>query len=257
MTKKGPPANFLTLKVDKSSPTPVYSQIAEAIKALIAQGEAPVGTPLPPERVLCEHFGVSRMTLRQAYDVLERDGLIESHRGRGTFVALPRMQKQQQEMRSFTEEITARGAVPSSSLIAFRRSKQTPADRAFFGLPGDETIYEVERVRYADKTPVALELAHIPEYLCPNLDRFNLGAQSIYQILEENYGLALAYCTEKISAALPTRRQRELLRVSGPASVLVVNRQTYTDKDTPAELAVTSYRGDFYTAVVRSIRRKK
>jgi DNA-binding GntR family transcriptional regulator len=53
-------------------------------------------------------------------------------------------------------------------------------------------LYEVERVRLADQTPVALELVHIPEYLCPNLDRFNLGSQSLYQILEENYGLALA-----------------------------------------------------------------
>ncbi|MFN7996584.1 MAG: GntR family transcriptional regulator [Bryobacteraceae bacterium] len=248
---------FLTLRVDKNSPTPVYAQIADGIKSLIAKGEVAVGTPLPPERVLCEHFGISRMTLRQAYDVLEREGLIESQRGRGTFVALPRIQKQQQEMRSFTEEIVSRGATPSSKLIGFRTIGQSAADRGFFGLADGQQLYEIERVRFADKNPVALELVHIPQYLCPNLERFNLGSSSMYQILEENYGLALAYCTEKISAAQPNRRLRDLLRISGPASVLVVNRQSFTDKGTPAELAVTSYRGDFYTAVVRSVRIKK
>jgi GntR family transcriptional regulator len=84
---------IVAIRIDKTSPTPVYAQIAEALRALLASGAAPVGTPLPPERVLCEQFSVSRMTLRQAYDILERDGLLESHRGRGTFVAPIKMQK--------------------------------------------------------------------------------------------------------------------------------------------------------------------
>src|SRR5450755_2646760 len=119
MRAKNADEPFLGLRVDKNSPTPVYAQIADAIKALIAKGGAGVGAPLPPERVLCEHFGISRMPLRQAYDGLEREGLIESHRGRGTFVSPPRLQKQQQELRGFTEEIVARGATPSSKADLF------------------------------------------------------------------------------------------------------------------------------------------
>jgi len=257
MATKAASDKFLAIRVDKASPNPAYVQIADAIKAMLREGALPIGTLLPPERVLGERFGISRMTLRQAYDVLERENLIESHRGRGTFVSPKRMQKQQQEMRSFTEEILARGLTPSSELIAFRTIRQESADRAFFELPANELLYEIERVRSADGTPVALELVHVPQYLCPNLDRFNLGSQSLYQILEENYGLTLSYCSENISATLPTRKQRKLLQISGPTALLTLNRRTYTDKDTPAEIGTTTYRGDLYTAVIRSVRRKK
>src|SRR5450759_3387514 len=168
------------------------------------------------------------MTLRQAYSALERDVLIESRRGRGTFVAPRRMQKKQQEMRSFTEEIRARGAIPSSGLVAFRTVKQTSWDRDFFGLPENEELYEVERVRFADKSPVALELVRIPRYLCPYLDRFDLAAQSMYRLLEENYGLKLAHSSEQISAAQPTRSQKRLLQIPPSTPVLIVRRRTYT-----------------------------
>jgi len=246
--------SFLRIRIDKTSPVPVYAQIGEAIKNLLKPGTIPPGTPLPPERVLCEHLGVSRMTLRQACDTLEREGFIESHRGRGTFVAPRRMEKKQQEMRSFTEEIRSRGMTPSSRLLVFRSVKQAGADLEFFGLPDTELLYEVERLRLANDQPIALERIHIPQYLCPNLDRFNLASNSIYNILEENYGLTLAHCTEQISAASPSKAQRQLLESPPNGVVLVVNRRTYSNKETPVELAITTYRGDLYTAVVHSAR---
>ncbi len=235
---------------------PAYAQISEALRNLLKPGMVPAGTPLPPERVLCERLGVSRMTLRQACDALEREGYIESHRGRGTFVAPRRMQKRQQEMRSFTEEIESRGQRPSSRVLALRPVKQTAGDLEFFGLPEEELLYEIERVRSADDVPIAVERIHIPMYLCPNLDRFNLESHSVYRILEENYNLELAHCTEHISAASPTKVQRELLHIPTKGVVLVAFRRTYSDKGTPVELATTTYRGDLYTAVVQSVRRK-
>jgi len=257
MTAQDAADRIAAIRIDKASPNPVYAQIADALRALLVSGTASVGMPLPPERILCEQFKVSRMTLRQAFDTLEREGLIESHRGRGTFVAPVKMQKKQQQMRSFTEEIRARGGVPSSKLIAFRTVKQHGADRDFFGLPDSELLYEVERVRYADGAPVALELVHIPQYLCPNLDRFDLVSQSLYRLMEENYGLALAHCTEEMSACRPTSGQRKLLQIPAAVAVLSVRRRTYSDKETPVELAVTTFRGDVYRAIVHSSRSDK
>jgi len=247
---------FAAIRIEKSSPVPVYAQIAESMRTLLRSGTIPAGTALPPERALCEQFGISRMTLRQAYEALEREGLIESHRGRGTFVAPQRLQKKQQEMRSFTEEIRSRGATPSSRLLTCHTVKQTSRDRDFFNLAQGEQLYEIERLRLADNVPVAVELIHIPQYLCPHLDRFNLAAQSIYSILEENYGVALTHCTEQISAARPTRTQKQLLEVPTGEAVLTVDRRTFGDNETPVELATTTYRGDLYTAVVHSVRSK-
>jgi GntR family transcriptional regulator len=244
----------MRIRVDKASRIPVYVQIAEAVRDLIHGGRVPVGSALPAERVLCENFGVSRMTLRQAYDVLERDGLIDCQRGRGTFIARKRIQKQQQEMRSFTEEIAARGGSPSSRLVSFSVVKQSFAARECFGLPGDQLLWEIKRVRLSDGVPIALEHVQIPCYLCPTLDRFNLRTQSLYRILEEHFDVKLARCEEGISACRPTPEQKRYLDVAQSAAILRIERRTYSANDTLVELGITAYRGDLYTAMVRSVR---
>jgi GntR family transcriptional regulator len=194
------------------------------------------------------------MTLRQAFDALERDGIIERHRGRGTFVSPNRMRKQAQKMRSFSEEIIARGGIPSSKLLSFRVVDPGPKPREFFVLPEGQKIYEIERVRFSSGVAIALENVQIPVRLCPNLDRFNLTEHSLYSILEGNYGHRLARCIEEICAAAATRVQREALNVPRGAPVLVVQRRTFADNETPIERGVTAYRADLYSAIVQSFR---
>src|SRR5215471_16417822 len=108
---------FSSIRIDKDAPTPIYLQIAESIGSLLASGALPPGYILPPERVLCEQFGISRMTLRQAMSLLDGEGLIDSRRGLGTVVTHSRVRKQNQELHSFSEEIRARGGRPESRLI--------------------------------------------------------------------------------------------------------------------------------------------
>lgn len=240
-------------RIDRGNPMPVYIQIAEALRSFLKAAGLTPGMPLPPERILSGHFGVSRMTLREAYGVLEREGVIERQRGKGTFVSA-RVRKQQQEMRSFTEEITRRGAVPSSKVLLFRTVKPVPAAKDFFALPEAELVYEIQRVRFGDRVPLALESVQIPCSLCPNLERFDLSKVSLYGILEQDCGFALARCAEEISARPPSRREKRLLELPAGVAVLVIERKTYTVNETPAELAKTTYRGDLYRAIVHSVR---
>src|SRR5205085_8312652 len=66
--------------------SPKYAQIANAIRQRVARGQWPKGHQLPTNDELAHEFGVSRVTIRQAVDLLARDGLIEAQQGRGTFV---------------------------------------------------------------------------------------------------------------------------------------------------------------------------
>jgi GntR family transcriptional regulator len=257
MLEKGELKTFLTGRIDKSSPEPMYLQIAAALKELLQAGKFSGDAPMPPERILAERFGVSRMTMRQANDVLEREGLIDRQRGRGTFATPNHIVKQAQEARSFSEEIRRRGGVPSSRLISFRSVPATASTGRYFGIAEGEPIYEIERVRLADDVPIAFESVQIPSCLCPKLERFNLIDYSLYQILEENYGLHLARSEEEHSAIQPTKTHRKLLEMPAHTAVLLVKRKTYTNENRPLELAVTAYRGDLYTAVVYSSRPRK
>jgi GntR family transcriptional regulator len=243
--------------VDKQAALPAYVQIAAGLSSVLRSGAVPAGTLLPPERVLCEQYHVSRMTLRQAMGILDREGLIESHPGRGTFVRPRRLQKQEQEFRSFTEEIRLRGGVPESKLISFDVIEPGRAAREFFDLQRSDRVYEICRLRLKDGEPLAAERAQIPQRLAPGLDRYDLSKKSLYATLEGRYGLVLEKSLEEISAELPNGKDRRLLKVPAKTAVLVVNRRTFSNAGAPLELTESRYRGDMYTAVVHSVRNQK
>ena len=75
--------------VDASSPLPLYYQVYRSLLGRIRGDEYTPGDALPPERRLTELYGVSRITVVKALDLLERDGVIERQHGRGTFVREP------------------------------------------------------------------------------------------------------------------------------------------------------------------------
>ena len=245
------------IRLDKAAAEPVYLQIAAAVRELLRSGRIAPGAALPPEQILAKQFGVSRMTMRQANDVLEREGLIERQRGRGTFAVQNRLVKQEQETRSFSEEIRRRGGVPSSRLVSFKTIEAPAAIAAHFDIAPGAPMYVIDRVRLADGIPMALESVQIPVSRCPNLERFNIVDHSLYQIFEENYGIELARSEEEISAIAPNRNHRKMLQLPPSVAVLLVKRRTYTADGKLFELATDAYRGDLYVAIVQSTRTKR
>ena len=236
---------------------PIYLQIAEGIGALLKEGVFPPGYFLPSERSLCEQFGISRMTLRQAMGLLDREGLIDSHRGRGTIVTSGALRKKGQELKSFSEEIRERGGKPESQVLSLERKIPSESALAFFGLTEGQKVYEILRLRLNDGEPLAVELACIPERLCPGLERFDLAKNSLTQILGETYGLHLESCVEEFTAEVPNVQIRQLLGLTKNSAVLVANRKTFADDGRAVELARSTYRGDRYGAIVHSVRKKK
>lgn len=252
-----PPNPLREVRVDRTASEPAYLQIAASIREMLRGGQIKPETAMPPERVLARQFGVSRMTMRQANDLLEREGLIERRPGRGTFAVQNRIVKQEQETRSFSEEIRSRGGVPSSRLISLKTLEASWSLGEYFGIAPGDPIYEIQRVRLADDVAIAFESVQIPAAMCPYLERFNLVDHSLYRILEENYGIELARSEEEISAIQPSAVHKKLLRLPRNAAVLLVKRKTFTSDGRPLELAVTAYRGDLYTARVNSTRQQK
>ncbi|HWB96308.1 MAG TPA: GntR family transcriptional regulator [Bryobacteraceae bacterium] len=243
---------LVAARVKKDGGIPVYLQIREAVRHVVRDLSLPAGAPLPPERVMCDRVGVSKMTLRQAYSLLERDGVIQCRRGVGTFVAPSRVEKNLPEMHSFTEEMTARGKVVTSQLLSFGLRPPSAEAAELFEAP--VTVYEIRRLRLGDGAPVALEKVELRADLFPNLERFDFSRQSIYQVLEDQYRIQLGWCNQEISAAPPDREHRRLLEIHTPVSLLVIRRRSYAVSGLPIELAITSYRGDIYTASIHADR---
>ncbi|WP_407342087.1 GntR family transcriptional regulator [Pengzhenrongella phosphoraccumulans] len=144
-----------------------HVRVRDYLRSLVTH-ELAVGDAIPSERLLCERFGVSRMTVRQAVDALVVEGLLEREQGRGTFVAPSKMDLEVR-LSSFGEEMLRRGMEPSSKVLAAEEiAAASDIADALDLLPGEQVFY-LHRVRYADGEPMAIEQSWLPSRLAPGL----------------------------------------------------------------------------------------
>src|SRR5579864_8891307 len=138
--------------IDRNSPVPFYFQLAELIEQAIVSGRWDPGSRLPSEPELCEQFGLSRTTVRQALSRLEQRGLIERLKGQGTFVqrGQPGLWLLQSSEGFFQEEVDRLGrTVTSRTLRAERGQLPAWACRAL-ELPSRSHGATIERLRSVD-----------------------------------------------------------------------------------------------------------
>jgi GntR family transcriptional regulator len=243
---------ILNLDLDRRSPIPVYIQISDAIRAKIQSGKLSPDSVLPPSEQICERLGITRMTLRQAYNVLATEGLVDAQRGRGTFVRRSKVDRTLGQMVGFSEEMRARGKKPSSKTLSFKQVEPSEPAREFLG---EGPVFRIERLRLADAVPMAIEEVEIPIRLCPDLEDFDLEMKSLYEILDEMYRIRFARCDQVVSASLPSARQRKLLEIGANVALLNVARRSFAKSDDAVSYGITQYRGDLYTASVHGERR--
>ena len=246
--------SVLHLELDRRSPIPVYVQISDAIRASIQSGKLSPDSVLPSSEQICEKLGITRMTLRQAYNVLAAEGLVDAQRGRGTFIRRSKMERTLGRMVGFSEEMRAWGKKPSSKTLSFEQAEPSEPAREFLGL---EPVHRIERLRLADAVPMAIEEVEIPVYLCPDLEEFDLEKRSLYEILDEVYRIRFARCDQVVSASLPSGRQRKLLCIGASVALLNVARRSFTKSGEAVSYGITQYRGDLYTASVHAERRTR
>ena len=234
------------------SPQPArYEQIAQYLRKLI-EDSAP-GTRLPSDAELCERFGVSRMTARQAVQVVAADGMIERRRGVGTFVrSKPPVERDLGSPLSFSEAMRARGMEASSETLAWGPVEPTDDERVALGLGDGEGAYALERLRLADGTPMAIERAVMPEQLARTLEAgFESG--SLHQAFQK-LGRIPERAHAEVTARRATKRQRQLLRLPS-SGIVICERRTIFDQDhEPLERTLTWYapgRFSFRAVLVR------
>jgi GntR family transcriptional regulator len=240
--------------LNKISPIPLYHQLAQALRAQIRSGIFQPGAKFPPERELMQTYSVSRNTVRQAIDLLAREGLLQRDQGRGTFVTKPKLSLGVMRLTSFTEDMLERDLKPSSVLL--QRTIEVPPMQVADALclaPGEKTIL-IERLRLADGTPMALNTSYFALSICPGLIQEDVESQSIYWLLENRYGIRLARAEQTIRAASATQREADLLAISPGSPLLVIEGVAIAEDERRVEYLRSIYRSDRYEFTVNPIR---
>jgi GntR family transcriptional regulator len=218
-----------------------HVRVRDYLRSLVTH-ELSAGDTIPSERLLCEQFGVSRMTVRQAVDALVVEGLLDREQGRGTFVA-PTKVDLEVRLASFGEEMQRRGMEPSSKVLAAEVVAATPdiAD-ALDILPG-ERVFSLHRVRFADGEPMAIEQSWLSCELVPGLFDGPLP-DSIYGELRRR-GLEPDWGEDTVSATEVDAQDAELLGVPAGRAVLRLARRTFAG-ETACVYSRSTYRADRY-----------
>lgn len=235
-------------------PAPVPATAGRGLKHLavrdyltdLVSRELDVGAAIPSERTLCDRFGVSRMTVRQAVDALVAEGVLRREQGRGTFVAPQRMDFEMR-LTTFGEEMRSRGMEPDSKVL---RTASVPAAgvvaEALDVVPG-APLHHLERVRYADGVPMSVERVWVPEPVLPTL--FADGAPvSVYEALRAA-GHTPTWGEDTLTASEATDAEAAMLALQGGRAVMRAERRTYADTG-PVMYSTACYRGDRYSVWV-------
>ena len=194
-----------------ASRVPRYHQIAQTLRERIAADGRSPGERLDTQRGLAREFGVTLMTLRQALDLLERDGLIARRHGLGTFVARPAIDYDILHLRAFAGDLSALG---EDVVTRFLRTYTGPAEASVaepLGLAVDAPVFVLERLRLVDGAPVSFQASYLPATLGAEVAKADLAVTPLRQVLAFKLGLEIAQARETVTAvSLERRAAREL-----------------------------------------------
>jgi GntR family transcriptional regulator len=201
----------------------------------------PDNAPVPSERELMEHFGISRGTVRTAINALISEGVLSRSQGKGTYVARRRLLTPVY-LASFTKDMTARGLQPATTVLGLERVESPVGVRAFLG---SAMAWRVERLRSADGAPIAHEVAYLSAALVPSLHPDDLQG-SVYELLSERFDVPIDAAEQTVWARSADEQLAQLLGIEIGEAVMVFDRQS-TSRGRPIEAVTSHYRADRYS----------
>lgn len=233
------------LRISRGS-VPASTQLAEALKAQIIQQRLPRGGRLPSERELIDRSGLSRVTVRAAVGMLQRQGWLVRRQGLGTFVADPVEQELSCGVRTITEVLLSCGVTPQVDVLSHQTGPAPQRISETLGLV--EVLCIRRRIRTGDQ-PLALVTAYLPPGVGPAVEPLLSGSadtETTYAMWERRLGVRIAQATHEIHAAGASPDVADALGLAVGSPVLVVDRTSYTNDGKPLEVVVFHHRPERY-----------
>lgn len=222
---------------------PKHVELREKLRSRFQRMAA--NSVIPSARELAKTYKVSAMTVRQALVALQQEGMIHSVPGLGTFVSDHRMSKKLTFV-SFSQEVIERGMKPSSAIVsAIKTTVKELVIAESLGISVGDPVYKLERVRFADKIPMALEESYISTSLIPGLLDQDLS-DSLYDIFRNSYEKPVVRAECVVSPINLSKRQADLLDAEPKSAALSFVVIAYDARGRALERCNSVKRGDRY-----------
>ena len=224
----------MRMELSRNTFEPLYYQIRENLREKIKNNEYLPGSMIPSEAELCQHYGVSRVTVRRAVLDLVQEGLLNRGKGRGTFVAESYGLTTVNGVQSFTQELLGLNMRPTAKLLSCRVSKAGRTLRQELCLDEEDEVITISRLRLVDNEPCMVEVMNFPYKLVAGLEEEDLN-QSIYQLLKNQYNCEILYAKDIMEPIIIGEYESKLLELTMPSAGLRTNRLGYDADRRPVE----------------------
>lgn len=232
-------------RIEAAAHKPLYLQIKETLKKQILSGEYGPYQRIPSEAELMAHFGVSRITVRQALRDLHSEGLIFSAQGKGTFASKPKAAQDVQHLEGLGEAMSAQGYETTARLVSIRETTPSKDVQEKLNITARDGVVEVVRIRYLNREPISLDTSYFPTVIGKKLFARDLEGD-IFPMLENEFRIPLGRAEITLEARPADAATAKLLEIEAGAPVMWVQRLTRDRHDHPIDYEYLAFRGDSY-----------
>ena len=200
----------------------LYQQLADSLRDKIYEGKYAFGDKLPSERSLAEKFGISHLTVRKALAILEEEGMLLRVQGKGTFVRAQKYSIDMQHMDGFSSMFGQQGITITNKVLYSGVREAGFKYSRIFGIPREEPVFELIRLRQNGEDPVALEYNILPTKRVPHVEEYDYSLYSLWDVYRQT-GIQLVEENQKLEIVKVYNPQADLLNVEDGADVLMLS----------------------------------
>ena len=233
----------------------LYARVENVLAGEITDGDLTIGDQLPTEDSLIARFGVSRITVRRAIQNLVSRGLVEIRRGKGTFVAAPRIMHDLKELSGFVEDMQALGHRPTARVIGKEIVTANVTVARQLALTRGERVVRIRRVRLADGIPLSFDETFLTLEIGKKIITNDLKVEPIFSLLERKYDVPLIEAEYKLDAVPAENEVAVALKVKQRSPIFRIERTSYSTGGRPVDYERLHYRGDLVQFVTRLVRK--
>ncbi|MCC7354202.1 MAG: GntR family transcriptional regulator [Anaerolineae bacterium] len=228
------------IKIVRSNPLPLYAQLRQSILELIETNHLSPGCQLPPEEELVAMTGLSRFTVRQALDELEKEGRVKRVHGKGTFVSEPKVGLSvAYKLLGFSEDMTRKGHHVRSRVLEMGLSPAPDDVAQALTISSGSPVVRLKRLRTLDGEPFMIDMINVRADLCPGLEAVDFTDESLFHILEDHYGLRIARARRTLHIVVADPESASLLGVSKGSPLHLLTDLAFIENGEPVEFAYT------------------
>ena len=231
--------------LDKNSPIPLYFQLEEILKERIETGELQPGDLLFSEKELSEKYQISRPTIRQALRGLVNEGLLYREKGKGTFIAKPKIDYGFiQRLTTFYDDMIEKGYTTKTKIVKQEIKEVRGTIAKKLNIPKGEKIIFLHRIRSVENEPVVSVMNFIPYKLCAHLINEDLENKSLYRLLINKYELKPYKAEITLEPIVAEEYDSQILKIKLGAPMHLMQNITYTNDNVAMDYFESRFRGD-------------